>query len=163
MIRKTLKEPVLSVVIAGLGGQGVLKASDILSDLVFRTGLDVKKSEVHGMSQRGGSVHSDIRWGSEVFSPMVPVGEADFVLVLTEDQVENNRHRLKPGGKLLSPQDLPEAAKTNERSLNVALLGLLSASLDLKESLWKEAIDAAFPPALRETNWQVFLSARNGG
>ena len=66
---------VTNVVVAGLGGQGVLKASDILADVAFAAGLDVKKSEVHGMSQRGGSVASDVRFGEHVFSPMVPEGE----------------------------------------------------------------------------------------
>ena len=50
---------VVNVVVAGLGGQGVVKASDVLADAAFRNGLDVKKSEIHGMSQRGGSVASD--------------------------------------------------------------------------------------------------------
>ena len=54
---------VVNVVVAGLGGQGVLKASDILADVAFRAGLDVKKTEIHGMSQRGGSVTCDVRFG----------------------------------------------------------------------------------------------------
>ena len=87
-----------NVVIAGLGGQGVIKASDILAEAAFRAGLDVKKSELHGMSQRGGSVTSDVRFGAQVFSPMVPPGEADFLVVLAPDQVEPNRHCLRPGG-----------------------------------------------------------------
>ncbi|NLF08624.1 MAG: hypothetical protein GX594_11700, partial [Pirellulaceae bacterium] len=85
----------LSVVIAGLGGQGVLKASDILADAAFLSGYDVKKSEIHGMSQRGGSVASDVRFGGQVHSPMIPSGEADLLVVLAEDQVENNRPRLR--------------------------------------------------------------------
>ena len=68
--------------IAGLGGQGVLKASDIVAEAAFRAGLDVKKSEVHGMSQRGGSVTSDIRFGRQVSSPMMPPGEADYLVLL---------------------------------------------------------------------------------
>ena len=87
---------VTNVVIAGLGGQGVIKASDILAEATFSAGLDVKKSELHGMSQRGGSVSSDIRFGPEVFSPMVPTGEADFLVVAAADQVEVNRHQLRP-------------------------------------------------------------------
>ena len=67
---------VVNVVVAGLGGQGVVKASDILADAAFRTGLDVKKSEIHGMSQRGGSVASDVRFGPRVHSPMIPYGQA---------------------------------------------------------------------------------------
>ena len=59
---------------AGLGGTGVIKASDIFADVAFREGHTVKKAEVHGMSQRGGSVQSDVRFGSEVHSPMIPDG-----------------------------------------------------------------------------------------
>src|ERR1017187_7912978 len=58
---------VINIVVAGLGGQGVLKASDIIAGAAFLAGLDVKKSEVHGMSQRGGSVASDVRFGARVF------------------------------------------------------------------------------------------------
>ena len=59
------KIEVTNIVIAGLGGQGVLKASDLVADVAFRAGLDVKKSEIHGMSQRGGSVSSDVRYGDK--------------------------------------------------------------------------------------------------
>ena len=89
-----------NIVIAGLGGQGVLKASDILADAAFRAGLDVKKSEIHGMSQRGGSVASDVRFGREVFSPMVPPGEADFLVVLAPTRSSNRRPLLQAGGVL---------------------------------------------------------------
>ena len=78
---------ITNIVIAGLGGQGVLKASDILASAVFRAGFDVKKSEIHGMSQRGGSVSSDVRFGKKVFSPMVPPGQADCLVVLSQSQV----------------------------------------------------------------------------
>jgi len=78
-------DPVTNVVFAGLGGQGVLKASDILSAVVFDAGYDVKKSEIHGMSQRGGSVTSDVRFGLAVHSSMVPGGEADYLVVLASD------------------------------------------------------------------------------
>ena len=73
-----MTDGVTNIVIAGLGGQGVLTASGIVSDVAFRCGLDVKQSELHGMSQRGGSVSGDVRFGREVFSPMVPPGEADM-------------------------------------------------------------------------------------
>ena len=59
---------IVNIVVAGLGGQGVLKASEILSTVAFIAGLDVKKSEIHGMSQRGGSVSSDVRYGAKVHS-----------------------------------------------------------------------------------------------
>ena len=94
---------VTNIVIAGLGGQGVLTASDIIAEAALGAGFDVKKSEIHGMSQRGGSVTSDVRFGIEVLSPMVPPGEADFLLVLSPDEVEHNRWQLRPGGVLLGP------------------------------------------------------------
>ena len=116
---------VTNIVIAGLGGQGVLKASDIVADVAFRAGLDVKKSEIHGMSQRGGSVTSDVRFGERVYSPMVPPGEADYLVVLSPDQVETNRWQLREGGTLITPAAIPEGALRDKRSLNVALLGWL--------------------------------------
>jgi hypothetical protein len=90
--RRPMPGKLTNVVVAGLGGQGVLKASDILADVAVRAGFDVKKSEIKGMSQRGGSVSSDVRFGDAVLSPMVPPGEADFLLVLEPTQVEPNRH-----------------------------------------------------------------------
>jgi Pyruvate:ferredoxin oxidoreductase and related 2-oxoacid:ferredoxin oxidoreductases, gamma subunit len=114
---------VTNVVLAGLGGQGVIKASDILADAALRAGFDVKKAEIHGMSQRGGSVTSDVRFGRKVLSPMVPRGEADYLLVLAASEVEVARPLLRPGGVLLSPDLIPEDLLPNKRSLNVALLG----------------------------------------
>jgi len=69
---KPVLSKVTNVVVAGLGGQGVLRGSDVLADTAVRAGHDVKKSEIKGMSQRGGSVSSDVRFGERVFSPMVP-------------------------------------------------------------------------------------------
>ncbi len=90
-----MSDRVVNIVVAGLGGQGVLKASDILTEAAFAAGWDVKKADVHGMSQRGGSVRSDVRFGPRVFSPMVTAGEADFLVVLAEDQVEPHRDVLR--------------------------------------------------------------------
>ena len=88
-----------NIVVAGLGGQGVLKGTDILADVALRAGYDVKKSEIKGMSQRGGSVTGDVRFGKHVFSPMVSAGEADFLLVLEPTQVEPHRYMLRPDRK----------------------------------------------------------------
>jgi indolepyruvate ferredoxin oxidoreductase beta subunit len=151
---------VINIIIAGLGGQGVLKASDILVDAVFRTGLDVKKSEVHGMSQRGGSVCSDVRFGPEVFSPMVPPGEADYLVVLAADQVEPNRWLLKPDGILITPAAIDATQLSNKKSLNVALLGRLSKQLAISEDLWLESIKANFPEKLLPANQQAFALGR---
>jgi indolepyruvate ferredoxin oxidoreductase, beta subunit len=152
---------VTSIVIAGLGGQGVLKASDIVAEAAFHAGFDVKKAEVHGMSQRGGSVTSDVRFGRQVLSPMAPAGEADFLVVLAGDQVEPNRNRLRPGGGLIEPGAVPENSLRNKRSLNVALLGVLSRKLEIPESAWTEAIRANLPPKLHELNLEAFRLGRN--
>jgi indolepyruvate ferredoxin oxidoreductase beta subunit len=151
---------VVNVVFAGLGGQGVIKASDVLADAAFRTGLDVKKAEIHGMSQRGGSVTSDVRFGPEVHSPMIPDGHADFLVVLAPSQVENNVHQLRKGGVLFPPDLVPESSLRNKRSLNVALLGALSRHLDFSEELWHEAIRAGLAPKLHEANLQAFALGR---
>jgi indolepyruvate ferredoxin oxidoreductase beta subunit len=151
---------VVNVVIAGLGGQGAIKASDILADAAFRAGHDVKKAEIHGMSQRGGSVNSDVRYGPEVLSPMIPRGEADFLVVLAPSEVEVNRGMLSPAGVLIPPDAVDEAALPNRRSLNVALLGALSARLDLPEAHWLAAIQAALPERLHDVNLKAFRFGR---
>ena len=151
---------VVNVVLAGLGGQGVIKASDILADAALRAGLDVKKAEIHGMSQRGGSVTSDVRFGTKVLSPMVPRGEADFLVVLAASEVDVNRAVLRPGGILLAPDLVPEANLPNKRSLNVALLGALSFYLDLPAELMLEAVRAALPEKLHAVNSAAFQLGR---
>lgn len=155
-----MPDRVTNVVVAGLGGQGVIKASDILADVAFRAGLDVKKAEVHGMSQRGGSVTSDVRFGPKVLSPMIPAGEADYLVVLSPSEVEVTRPLLRPGGVLLPPDLVDAAALPNRRSLNVALLGALSRHLDLPEALWGEAIRAALPERLHDVNEKAFRLGR---
>ncbi|HUC85085.1 MAG TPA: indolepyruvate oxidoreductase subunit beta [Candidatus Acidoferrales bacterium] len=153
-------KPPVNVIIAGLGGQGVIKASDILSEAAFRSGFEVKKSEIHGMSQRGGSVTSDVRFGPQVLSPMVPPGEADFLVVLAPDQVEVNRGQLRPGGVLIAPQMIDPAQLANRKSFNVALLGALSLHLEISELKWLEAIQACLPPKLHAANEQAFQTGR---
>jgi indolepyruvate ferredoxin oxidoreductase beta subunit len=149
-----------NVVVAGLGGQGVLKASDILADVAFSAGLDVKKSEVHGMSQRGGSVCSDVRFGERVFSPMVPEGEANFLLVIAADQVEVNRAALGKGGVLIEPSQIDESRLPNKKSLNVALLGVLSCHLQFPAEAWTAALERNLPEKLHEANRQAFSIGR---
>ncbi len=149
-----------NVVVAGLGGQGVLKASDILADAALRAGFEVKKSEVKGMSQRGGSVTSEVRFGDAVLSPMVPPGEADFLLVLEPTQVEPNLYILKPDGQLIKPEAVDPGKLANKKSLNVALLGVLSAHLPLPEKDWLDALREAFPAEFFAHNQQAFLAGR---
>lgn len=156
-----MNSKVINVVVAGLGGQGVLKASDIIADVAFAAGLDVKKSEVHGMSQRGGSVASDVRFGPVVFSPMVPEGEADYLLVLEATQIEVNRPMLKPSGLLIDPSVLEGHKLRSEKSINVALLGALSCCLDFGEEAWIEAILGHLAPKLHQLNRESFEIGRH--
>jgi indolepyruvate ferredoxin oxidoreductase beta subunit len=157
-----MNDRVTNIVIAGLGGQGVLKASGIVSDAAFRAGFDVKQSELHGMSQRGGSVSSDVRFGPEVFSPMVPAGAADFLVVAAPDQIEVNRAQLRSGGVLIAPDSVDPAKLANKKSFNVALLGVLSRHLGIAEEAWLDAIRAAFPDKLHAANLQAFAVGRKG-
>ncbi len=151
---------VTNVVFAGLGGQGVLKASDIMSEVAYHAGLDVKKSEIHGMSQRGGSVTSDVRFGEDVLSPMVPAGEADYLVVLEAGEVDNNRDVLREGGVLIEPGLIGEATLKNAKSMNVALLGALSSHLDIDEDTWLRAVKDNLPEKLHEVNVQAFEAGR---
>jgi indolepyruvate ferredoxin oxidoreductase beta subunit len=75
-----MKNKITNVLIVGVGGQGVLLASEVLSETAILSGLDVKKSEVHGMSQRGGVVSSHIKFGPKVYSPIIPYGQADILI-----------------------------------------------------------------------------------
>jgi len=147
---------VINVLLAGLGGQGVIKASAVLSEAAFRCGLEVKQSELHGMSQRGGSVRSDVRFGRKVLSPMVPPGEADFLVVLAPDQVEVNRAELRVGGVLITPECVDASQLANSKSLNMALLGALSTHLDIPAERWAEAMRSCFPAKLYASNQQAF-------
>ena len=91
-----------SVMIVGVGGQGTLLASRILGNVFLSEGFDVKVSEVHGMSQRGGSVVTYVKYGEKVYSPVVERGEAD--LIISFEQLESARWLpyLKKGGKIVT-------------------------------------------------------------
>jgi indolepyruvate ferredoxin oxidoreductase beta subunit len=147
---------VTNIVIAGLGGQGVIKASDIIADVAFAAELDVKKSELHGLSQRGGSVTSDVRFGEHVFSPMVPEGEADFLIVLAEDREGINTAVLSKNGVLIEPSQVDESKLRNKKTINVALLGVLSRYLGFSGGEWIAAIKRNLPQALHEANVEAF-------
>lgn len=73
-----------NLLIVGVGGQGTILASNIVSQAAMNSDLDVKKSEIHGMSQRGGSVFSHVRFGKKVYSPVIAKGQADVILSLEE-------------------------------------------------------------------------------
>jgi indolepyruvate ferredoxin oxidoreductase beta subunit len=105
-------------------------------------------------------VTSDVRYGPEVLSPMIPRGEADFLVVLAPSEVEVNRPNLRAGGVLIPPDAVDEARLQNKKSLNVALLGALAARLDLAEEHWLAAIRAALPERLHQLNERAFQLGR---
>ena len=90
-----------NIMIVGVGGQGTLLASRILGNCVIKEGYDVKVSEVHGMSQRGGSVVTYLKYGKEVYSPIVGKGEADVILAFEELEALRAMPYLKKGGKII--------------------------------------------------------------
>ncbi len=92
---------IFNIVIAGVGGQGVLMASKVLAESALACGMDVKQNEVHGMAQRGGSVISFVRIGEQVFSPVVMPGFADILISFEPLEALRYLHYLKPGGMLV--------------------------------------------------------------
>ena len=154
-------QKVVNITVAGLGGQGVLTVTDIIAEVMFRAGFDVKKSEVHGMSQRGGSVSSEVRYGKEVASPMVPEGESDFLIVMEPTQVEVNRHKLKAGGVLITTDDVTMDKLTNPKALNTMMLGALSKHLELADESWLAVIKERLPEKLHALNIEMFELGRN--
>ncbi len=120
---------VLNISLVGVGGQGTLLASEILCRVALLTGRDVKKSEVHGMAQRGGSVVSQVRIGEKVLSPLIATGATDFLVAFEELEALRFAHFLRPGGVALVneqeirpvtvstgqaewPEDLPERLRS---------------------------------------------------
>ena len=91
-----------SIMIVGVGGQGTLLASRVLGHLFMDAGYDVKVSEVHGMSQRGGSVVTYVRWGDRVYSPIVDKGEADFIVSFELLEAARYLEYLRPDGQIVT-------------------------------------------------------------
>jgi len=91
----------LNVLLAGIGGQGVLTASQLLAEAGVRAGYDVKKSEVHGMAQRGGVVTSHVRIGRKVYSPIISSGEVDVLVAFEEAEALRWRSEVRSGGTLM--------------------------------------------------------------
>ena len=132
---------VKSIMIVGVGGQGTLLASRLLGNALIECGYDVKVSEVHGMSQRGGSVVTYVRYGDKVYSPIIEKGEADVILAFEQLEAARWLAYLKQGGKVLVntqqidpmpvitgamqyPQGLVE--KIKEKGINITSIDALS-------------------------------------
>jgi indolepyruvate ferredoxin oxidoreductase beta subunit len=113
MSDQTEARPAANVLLVGVGGQGIVLASRVLAGLAFEAGLDVKQNEVHGLSQRGGSVTGHVRWSREVFTPVIMEGEAHFLLALEELEALRWAHFVRPDGLIVTDRRrIPPASVT---------------------------------------------------
>ena len=116
-----------SILFAGVGGQGIILASRLLARCAFNAGFMVKESELHGMSQRGGSVTGHVRFGDEVYSPLIPAGKADYMLAMEELEGLRCAFYLKPHGRVV----------LNKKSIVPSIINPLTAPYpkDVKDKL----------------------------
>lgn len=180
-----------NILIVGVGGQGTLLTSRVLGNLAVSLGYDVKLSEVHGMSQRGGSVVTHVRYGEKVNSPLVEIGQADIILAFEKMEALRWKHFLKKDGILLVntqeidpmpviigtakyptdiietldkevahffPVDALAVARTlgNIRTMNMVLVGVLAARMNIDNQSWLDMIAATVPAKTVELNQEAF-------
>lgn len=180
----------MNIMIVGVGGQGTLLASRILGNVAIKQGYDVKVSEVHGMSQRGGSVVTYVKYGEKVHSPIIDKGEADLILAFEMLEAMRALPFLKKGGRMIAntqkmnpmpvitgamsyPEDiekkiaekvdlvavdalsLAEQAGTI-KAVNVVLIGLLAASMDVDKEVWIDVIRQTVPERFIDLNLKAF-------
>ena len=153
-----MSDRTVNILFCGTGGQGVLKAAEICGVAAMFAGLHAKKSEVHGMAQRGGSVESHVRFGKQVFSPIIPKGSVDILVPFHSGEEARLKDFLKPEGKNL----LPFLVKFHQqgidlRYLNTYLLGVLAAYVDLPQTAWTKALEQEFKTKNLEENKRIFL------
>ncbi len=152
---------ITSVLLAGIGGQGVLTASEIIAEAAFQHGHDVKKSEVHGMSQRGGGVSSHLRFGKKVLSPLIPIGQADYLLAFDAEEGDKYRFMLKPTGQMIDPPGVGADTSRLGRMLNTYLVGVASNLLPIDADHWLDALRHCVKSHFLEANLEVFHQGRN--
>ena len=142
-----------SVMIVGVGGQGSLLASKILGRVLTGEGYDVKVSEVHGMSQRGGSVVTYVKFGERVFSPIVDLGEADYIVSFEKLEAARYAPYLKKGGRIVvNTQEIDPMPVINGTMTypSDVLDRLAAAGITVPSSLFV-ALPRPHPPAMQET------------
>jgi indolepyruvate ferredoxin oxidoreductase beta subunit len=162
---------------AGVGGQGVILASEIVSEAMMRAGYDVKKSEVHGMAQRGGSVTSHVRFGKKVYSPLIKDGEVDilFSFELLETMRYLNTLREKAALIVNAQKILPPSVTLGKDAYPDNIVELLQARYPhfelidapgiAREAGNAKAVNVAFVGALSrhldvpESNWHAAIEA----
>ena len=190
----------VNVLMVGVGGYGVILASDGMAEIGMVNGYDVKKTDSLGMAQRGGSVVSHVRWGKKVYSPMIKKSEVDYLLAFEELEAARWASYLRPGGAAIVADsvvipvssvkgDVPypgwdkikailsqysdkiylvPAAKIareakNPRAVNMAMLGFLSAFLELPAEAWTDTMRRRLPEKFMKSSIDAFLKARAEG
>ncbi len=155
------KPKTTNILFYGIGGQGILSASEICALAALNDGHHVKKSEVKGMAQRGGSVESYVRFGSCVLSPLPEEGQVDILVCLYESEYPRMRSELRKGGVDLLPYltKAHEAIGEQKIFLNVFMLGVVSSYLAIKEDSWLKAINNTFSRQ-QDKNKEYFLEGR---
>lgn len=179
----------LTVLIAGMGGQGVVLAGDTLAEAALLAGLNVKKSEIHGLSRRFGSVSCQVRIGRDLYSPLRGHGAVNTILSLegyeglkhlpflrADGVALMNRLWSKPGA--LTPAEAAAPSCINDeriewfegtalthqaecpRNLNFFMLGVLSARLDIEEAAWGEALQNLLSKKSLDVNREMFAAGR---
>jgi indolepyruvate ferredoxin oxidoreductase beta subunit len=183
----------------GVGGQGILLASELTAYALLAAGFDAKKSEVHGMAQRGGSVEAHLRFGkTRVFSPLIEPGTVDIMLAFEmmeavrylpflnpKSTVIVNTQKIPPPvvatgkapypdncldeltsrGVEVIPVDAFAIAREvgNLKTVNVALVGVLSRYLPVKEKIWEQVLETRLPAKILEVNKKAFAAGRKTG
>ncbi|MDR1941713.1 MAG: indolepyruvate oxidoreductase subunit beta [Endomicrobium sp.] len=149
-----------NILFCGTGGQGVLKAAEIVCLAALYDGHHVKKSEVHGMAQRGGSVESHVRFGAAVSSPIIEEGAADFLVPFYKSERDRLAFYLaKDGVDLLESLNCAETNLENKKFINTYMLGALSKHLNISKESWLKALETGFKGKFVEENRKIFLEA----
>ncbi len=170
-----MTRPTINMLLSGVGGQGVVLASFVLSHVAIAEGYDVKQSEVHGMSQRGGSVTSHFRFGEKVWAPLASPGSADILMAFESLEALRYVHWLKPGGLLVYnalrinpspvsaglasyPEDIDRlirAAWPNAKCVNANALAAEAGTIKAANVAMLGAISPALP--FKSETWEAVI------
>ncbi len=175
-----------NILLCGVGGQGTLLASNLIADCAMKAGFDVKKSEIHGMAQRGGSVVSHVRFGENIASPIIRKGEADIILSFEELEAIRWAEFLKPDGIVITnaqkilpmsvsagsekyPENIPEILSQSSIANicvdaigkatelgNQKCLNVVHKLTMIDPKLWVESIKEKVPQKLLDLNLKAF-------
>jgi indolepyruvate ferredoxin oxidoreductase beta subunit len=159
-----MENKIINILFCGTGGQGVLTAAEIVCLAAVYDGYHTKKSEVHGMAQRGGSVESHVRIGfgagDKVYSPIIEEGKADFLVSFHKGERNRMAYYLSKDGKdLFEAFETAEKILENKKFVNTYMLGVLSKYLNIKQASWLKALEVGFKGKFIDENQKVFLQA----